>query len=318
VLWHAPQWEEATRANADVIVFNWNLNYASLVPGLLRARANGLGTVLWGHGYSANEAVWRELPRRAVSELAHALLFYAEPAAAEYRARTAAPERIFVAANALDQREIQAARDPWLVAPERLAAFRREQGIDSGPVLLFVARLDVGKRVDLLLRAAAQLRGELPGLRVLIVGSGAEERSSRELAESLGLGSAVHFLGAIYDEKDLAPFFLSSDLFVMPSAVGLSILHAFGYGLPVVTHAERRRHGPEIAALRDGENGLLFGPPGDLNALVGTLRTTLSNPDRIRTMARAAHRTATEEFTVARMNDGTEQAIHFAAAAARR
>ena len=40
-------------------------------------------------------------------------------------------------------------------------------------------------------------------------------------------------LGSIYDEIELAPWFLTADAFVYPENIGLSILHAFGYGLPV-------------------------------------------------------------------------------------
>ncbi|MCC6523800.1 MAG: glycosyltransferase family 4 protein [Polyangiaceae bacterium] len=315
VYWHGPHWEYATAARTDVFVFGWNLNYLSLVPGLVRARANRVGTILWGHGYSTDEAPLRAAARRAVSELAHALVFYAEPAAAEYRARGGAPERLFVAANALDQTEIQAARHAWLSEPGRLSAFREERGLGSGPVLLFVARLDAAKRADLLLRAAAELRADYSQLRVLIVGSGPEERRLRTLATSLCLGEAVQFLGAVYDEAALAPLFLCADLFCFPGSIGLSILHAFGYGLPVVTHADRQRHHPEIAALRDGENGLLFDPPGNVAALARTLREILGDAERRRVMGLAAHRTATETFTVPRMIDGAERAIRFAAAA---
>ena len=40
---------------------------------LLRARASGVKTVLWGHGYSKHEAPWRAWPRRKVASLADAV-----------------------------------------------------------------------------------------------------------------------------------------------------------------------------------------------------------------------------------------------------
>jgi glycosyltransferase involved in cell wall biosynthesis len=315
ILWHAPQWTEATRRQADVIVLGWDLNYASLVPALLRARRERVGTVLWGHGFSVRESAWRDRARLAVGGLADALLLYAEPAAARLRSRPGWAERVFVAPNSLDQCPIQAARAAWIADPARLAAFRRQHGLEPGPVVLFVSRLSPEKHVDRLLRATARLRAEHPHLRLLIVGAGVGEPELRALARALDLGESARFLGAIYDEAELAPWFLCADAFAFPGTIGLSILHAFGYGLPVVTHARRAEHHPEIASLVDGENGVLFDPPDSLEALARALGVVLSDPDRRRSMGQAAHRTATELFTMERMVDGMERAIRFAAAA---
>ena len=40
VTWHEPQWDQATRARADVLVLSWNLNYASLIQRVEEARAD--------------------------------------------------------------------------------------------------------------------------------------------------------------------------------------------------------------------------------------------------------------------------------------
>lgn len=313
IMWHSPQWRCAIRADTDVLILSWNLHYASLIPALLRARANNVPTILWGHGYSKQEAGWRAWPREKVAGLATALMFYNHTAANRYIERGWDPQRIFVALNALDQTPIQATRSHWLAHPEELAAFRREHRLDAGPVILFVSRFEPANRVDLLIRATAQLRSQHPTLQTIIIGKGEpEETRLKELATSLGVADCVRFPGAIYDEHALAPWFLSANVFCYPANIGLSILHAFGYGLPVVTSDDIASQNPEIEALRDGENGSLY-RQGNVDHLVKTLDRLLSEPATTKKMSIAAHQTATQQFTMTNMVDGMETAVRYCA-----
>jgi glycosyltransferase involved in cell wall biosynthesis len=104
-----------------------------------------------------------------------------------------------------------------------------------------------------------------------VIGDGEDVVRLRNLADALGLGASVRWLGPIYEEAAVAPWFMNAECFVYPGPIGLSLLQAFGYGLPVLTHDRRREHNPEIAALEDGRNGLLF-PRGDPEALAGCIR----------------------------------------------
>ena len=76
LFWHTSQWRYATRRTTDVLLLTWNVRYLSLLPALLRAKAHGLPTILWGHGYSKQEQAWRAKTRSRVARLATALLFY--------------------------------------------------------------------------------------------------------------------------------------------------------------------------------------------------------------------------------------------------
>ena len=73
-----------------------------------------------------------------------------------------------------------------------------------------MSRLEPKNDLHLLLEAAAALRAGFAGLRVLIVGKGADADRLKGLVESLGLGEVVSFLGAIYEEERLAPLFCAS------------------------------------------------------------------------------------------------------------
>lgn len=303
LLWHPPQLDEATRERSDVLSLSWDLHYASLVPALLKARRQGVGTILWGHGVSKNEAGWRARLRQRVGHLADVLLFYTHVAADAYIAAGFDPSRVFVALNTIDQAPIQEARSQWAGRESAIESFRREQQLGSSPVVLFVARLEEPRRVELLLRAQSKLAATVPDLVVAIVGKGPDEPRLRGIAEELGIADRVRFLGAIYDEKLLAPWFAVSSLFCFPSCIGLSILHAMGYGLPVITGDQVELHGPEIVALEDGVNGLFF-REGDDEDLTSKLARLLGDPARLARMSSAAHATATQRFSLANMIDG--------------
>lgn len=312
VYWHGAQWDYATRRQADVLILSWNARFASLVPALTRAAVEGVPTVLWGHGYSKHEAGWRAWPRRKVAEMATALLFYNHTAARRFIDAGWDPKRIYVALNALDQQPIAAARAHWSARPDELAAFRRARGLDGRPVVLFVSRLEADNRVDLLLEAAAKMRSAGWPITLAIVGKGPDEQPLRSLAGRLGLSDHVRFVGAVYDEMALAPWFLSADVFCYPANIGLSILHAFGYGVPVVTCDRIESQNPEIEALEHGANGLLY-RDGDVGALSEALARIIDDRPLRQAMSDAATRTVLERFTLGNMVDGMEAAVRYAA-----
>ena len=311
--WHAAHYQFVTPRRADVMVLSWSTRYLTLVPSLVRARWNGVGTVLWGHGYSKSETRLRENSRGAVADFADSVLFYNHGSAQRFIDRGySSPERVFVALNTLDITAINAAKKVWQADPARLAAFRSEKGL-NGPTVLFVSRLNADNRVDLLLKAAAVLHKDLPALKVVIVGAGPEADALKSLARTLGLGQAAIFTGAIYDEVDLAPYFLSAGAFCYPVNIGLSLIHAMAYGVPVVTSNRLTAQNPEIEALKDGINGCCY-QDGEVDALAGVLGLILSDGALRQSLSDGAIATVTEDFNISKMVDGMEAAIRFAAA----
>lgn len=69
----------------------------------------------------------------------------------------------------------------------------------------------------------------------------------------------MHLRGAGYDESRLGRIFSAADLCVIPSAAGLSAIHALVYGVPVLTgdHA-CGTHGSEVEAVVDGVTGRFY------------------------------------------------------------
>ncbi len=296
----------------DVFVFTWDPHYLFLVPALLLARLRGKGTVLWGHGYSKSNVSWKKRIRLFIGKLADVIVLYNHSAAKELIREGFDPKRVFVAPNTQDQSDIQKAREYWLSRASRLNEFKRRNGLSPQNTVLFCSRLEVANHVDWLISAHAQLLKNNPDYRLVIIGQGSEEKSLKKQVLDLGVGNSVVFLGPIYDQNQLAPWFLSAGVFCYPRNIGLSILHAFGYGLPVVTSDKISSHNPEIEALRDGENGLLF-QDENIEDLARKIKQVLKKKSIRRKLENEARRTALEDYTVKGMVDGLKNSFVSAA-----
>ena len=253
---HPAMLAAATSGRFDAVVLTWNVRLLELIPAFLACRARGTASVLWGHGYSKSDSVMRRTLRRRMVSLADATLLYGRME--QERLRAAGYKRTFVAPNAIDQSSIAVATVEWTADKARLQSWQKERGIEDGRLVMFISRIEPDKRVDLLLEAFRLAQRQDPGLRLAIIGGGSGLEAARAYAAELGIASSTTFTGPIYEERDIAPWCLSAGCFAYPEAIGLSIQHAFGYGLPVVTSDCLASHNPEIEALEPGINGLFY------------------------------------------------------------
>jgi glycosyltransferase involved in cell wall biosynthesis len=109
----------------------------------------------------------------------------------------------------------------------------RSTRANTAPQVLYVGRLYRRKRVDVLLRAAALLRGQV---HVRIVGNGPCAAAWRQLSEDLKLGGAVAWLGDV-SRTELAAEYQLADIFCLPSVqegFGIVLLEAMAAGKPIV------------------------------------------------------------------------------------
>ena len=123
--------------------------------------------------------------------------------------------------------------------------------------ILFCGRITKSKKLDLLIKALHEIMiNEQTQIQCQIIGGGSTEEYQKML-ENFGLTGSISFLGAKYGvDKDA--YFLNVDLFVYPGGIGLSILQALSFGLPVITTDNLQLHGPEIELLQPGINGDFF------------------------------------------------------------
>lgn len=287
-------------SQGDVLVINGNPRYLSNYPLMLEARRRGVGVVWWGHGWSPTSTSGRARIRYQLMALADSVLVYTDEEIPVLEERGIPRERLFAANNAIDERAIVEVRKKW--PADRVARFGLQHGLTDRRLLLFAGRLRARPScgLDLAIRAMPRLLGRDPSYLLAVVGDGDAGSSLRHLAGELGVAHAIRWLGALYDENLLAPWFLSSRCFVYPGAIGLSLLHSFAYGLPVVTHDQRTLHNPEIAALTNNMNGIMF-RMGDAADLADKIQIVAGDDMTFRSMSNRALDTVTSKYSLGSM-----------------
>jgi glycosyltransferase involved in cell wall biosynthesis len=123
--------------------------------------------------------------------------------------------------------------------------------------ILFSGRFTNNKRVDILIEAMDILRRRKQPFTCRFVGDGPALKDAENQVKDLGISDSVEFLGEVYGNA-AAAHFKQSDLFVLPGKVGLSIVHALSFGLPVITTNQKHVHSPEYELIEPGQNGDFF------------------------------------------------------------
>lgn len=180
--------------------------------------------------------------------------------------------------------------DPELFAPVSNPTF-------AAPVVLSVGNLTPTKGHATLIRAAAALTADFPGLRVQIIGDGPELARLQGLCAQLQVKETVRFLGR-QSRKQVADAMQRCTLFALPSryeGLGCVYLEAMSAGKPAIGC-----RGQGIAeVIQHGSNGFLVGPDND-RELALAIAMLLKDETRRRNIAVAARDTILDRFTLAR------------------
>lgn len=116
-------------------------------------------------------------------------------------------------------------------------------------------------RIDLILRAFAQVLSSRPDARLHLLGGGSQEAALRALAVELSLGEAVQFHGRL-DDAGMAAVLARCKLSISvpeSDATSVSVLESMACGLPVIAS--------DLPANRDWISTDTLVPKGDVQAL---------------------------------------------------
>jgi glycosyltransferase involved in cell wall biosynthesis len=166
------------------------------------------------------------------------------------------------------------------------------EGWLAAPLVGVVARLQPEKGVADFLEAAARVSRDSLEARFLVVGDGPLREELLGLAERVGLGDRVRFLGYRKDARSLVGLM---DILVVPSLTEgspLIVLEAMAAGVAVIASAV----GGIPDQVRHDEEGILV-PPGDPGALGDALGALLRDPDYARRLGEAGVRRTENEFS---------------------
>jgi glycosyltransferase involved in cell wall biosynthesis len=193
------------------------------------------------------------------------------------------------------------------MSPERLVTIHnalpdidsalRAQPDQGAPVrIVKVARFAEPKDHETLFRALTTL----PDVEVDLVGDGPGMDAAKQLADHLGLGPRIHFLG---QRLDVEQILARSHIFVLSSrweGFPRSTLEAMRAGLPVVVSDV----GGAPEAITDGVTGFLVAA-GDREQMAERLRDLVRSPQRRKEMGDAGRARFEAEFTFDTMLDRT-------------
>lgn len=156
--------------------------------------------------------------------------------------------------------------------------------------ILVVARLEPLKRVDLAVRAMADVT---PPLRLVVVGEGSQRTILERAAAESGAGDRIEFVGAVWADETARWYANALAVVYAPfdEDFGYVTLEAFLAARPVITS---RDSGGPLEFVRDGENGMIVDPdPKAIAAAINTLSADRAAAERFGAVGCALARTIT-------------------------
>lgn len=250
------------------------------LDALFARLAGGSRYLCWTHGeefavYETSREI--DFLARCVERRASAILANSRNTASILMARGIPAGRIHVVYPGIDPGRFHPAIDGSRV---------RRRFVREGELLLLtVGRLQRRKGHDLVIQALARARRELPPLRYVIAGEGAERERLGRLSAEAGVADLVVFAGEVPAE-DLPETYAACDIFVHPNRVegrdiegfGIVFLEAQASGKPVIGG----KSGGVPEAVADGETGILVEGDDPVELAAAILRLAKSEELRKR------------------------------------
>jgi len=307
-------WQRGLQLNSnmgagDVLIISGNMRYLSNIPLIWKAKKRKVGIIWWSHGFSERRSRFSDAIRRLFLRFVDVILLYTDKEVEEYKRLGFPEEKLFATNNTIDDTSVREATLAW--NEKRLKEFQEREGLGGKHVLLFCGRRSNSVSLELVFSAMSRLRKTGSELLYVIIGPDDEDNFLKAKAAQLGVGDCIRWLGPIYDQDSLAPWYLSATCFVFPGSIGLSLIHSFSYGLPVIV--PNRWHYPEIAAFRDGENGLFY-KEGDAEDLTKKISSIIKNLEYRQRLSTEALRVVAREYNMNNMVQRYRKAIDAAAA----
>jgi glycosyltransferase involved in cell wall biosynthesis len=290
---------------ADLVVLTQE-NKLLLNWWMLAWRRRRPRVALWGHGRDfQTRSRWGGLAQGLkawLSGRADWWFAYTAVSAQTVKSFGFPAHRITTLNNAVDTRTLQQEVQALQHGADALA-LRKELGLGAGPIGLYLGSLYPDKKVDQLLEAARLVQASIPAFELVVAGAGPDQQRLQQAATGCDW---IHFVGQVNGTKK-TKLLTSATLMLCPGAVGLGLVESFASGLPMVV-GDSGNHGPEIAYLEPGHNGLLVDPkPATLAQATVALINDSAQLERLRQGCALAASRYTQEAMVQRFCEGVQR-----------
>lgn len=225
---------------------------------LLTQFIHGKKIILWGQGISIKNFLKQEkttfLPLKLFLKLSDGVWCYTTKELDMWKKRM--PALNAVALNNTISGIADILKVPMLYTHDK-EVLKEKYGIKQPLILIFCARFNAVRRIDLLLDVIEKVDSEKIGF--VIIGSGEQKPSFKNYAH-------VYDFGSVYDFSLKTELFSLSDIYFQPGWLGLSVVEAMAYGKPVFSFVRSKSvyQCVEYAYIGQGYNGELFNSKEEL------------------------------------------------------
>lgn len=308
-LFHSEIFDEIRRRRPAVVISVFNIGNLNIYKLLAMRKKLGFRLILWSFGYDPARGFeprsnMTDRVRLFLSQKADAVIFYWNKGRELSEFYSRKKQHYFTAPNTLDTDKLTELKGEFdLIGRDKI---RKELGISEAAHFVYVGRLLADKEIEILIKAFDLYSETDPDSRLTIVGGGPEEAKLRKLA--VGTGRKIVFTGEETRDEVTGKWLYVSDAMVMPGRLGLSVVHSFCFGTPVISQNKSGYfHGEGVGYIKDGINGYLA-TDGDAQDLAGKMKLTVGSGEKMR---QEAFGTASGEASIQSMCRGFEDAVKY-------
>jgi glycosyltransferase involved in cell wall biosynthesis len=249
-----------------------------------------LPLIIVGHGFEFGiVGQWNNKLTRWAFQQASLVVCVSEHTRRKMLAAGIQPQTVQVITNGADEIRFD------VLPADGVSATRKSMGFENARLLITVGNVTERKGQDLVIRALPQILAKAPNTHYLMVGLPTRKEELMRIAESLGVGDHVHFLGRV-ENGHLVSLLNCADVFVMTSrftsegdseGFGIAAVEAALCGKPAVVSGNSGLS----EAVIDGETGIVV-PQNDVQATANAIVSLLNNRERREQMGNAARKRA--------------------------
>ena len=274
-------------SEADIVVVCGVPRNIATIFLLIKAKILGIKTIWWGHYWSAtSNKIWLKL-RMLIAKLSYSILFYTDYEVEEYLIK-----------NYSKNKKVGSLNNG--INNERIIYLRKNYDFSKRKKnILFIGRVTEKAKLELLIEALKNKM--LKDYRLDIIGEGEMLNEIKNKVNNYKINKRVVFHKQTSDEEYISKIANKAAFFVYPGSVGLSLIHAMTYGLPVIIHNNRSHQMPEFAAFEDSITGLSFNEES-INDLTKTIMKMMSSGNLRNQMSFNALRKVSRTYNTDDMN----------------
>lgn len=263
------------KCKPDIVIFSCNTRSILSIPLMLYLKFRGVKVFSWGMFHrigpsklTSNILFW------LYAVLSEKALCYSKTGARHLLSMCLPPDKIKIIGTAID--ESKPIHESNSINEKSLNAIRLKYNLNNNKTVLQVVRLSSIKKPLLTIEVAKILVSEDPEYKFILIGEGELKETIENLILKYNLKNNVFLLGSIYSESELALYFKTASVFVMPTCIGLSAHHAMSYSLPIVTDDSIAYQASEFDILSPGLNSLTY-RQGDLRDFSNKIKYLCEN-----------------------------------------